>query len=114
MEKPRMRGRHGLVDHRRPGKGPRHYRDQIEADRGCQPFPLDRTERVSDLAPVGAAPVDGGGGAHERGHDGSDPHPRVAGQPVQEPPHAVAALRPAPSVTTSYTATRRSAIESHP
>ena len=108
-----MRRRHRLVDHRRPRERPRDDRDEIETDRGREPLPLDRPERVPDLAPVRPAEVDGGGGARERGDDRPDPHPAVPRQHAKEPFHAVAALRPARSMTSSYTSARRSAIESH-
>ena len=37
--KPRVRRRHRLVDHRRPGEGPRDHRDEVEADRGRRATP---------------------------------------------------------------------------
>ena len=64
------------------------HRDEVEADRGGQPLPLDRPERVPDLAPVRPAEVDGGRSANERGHDRPDPHPAVPGQLAKEPLHA--------------------------
>ena len=86
---------------------------EIEADRDDEPLPLDRTERVADLAPVRPAEVDGGARGHQCGDDRTDPHPTVARQRAHEPPHAVTAGRPARSTTSRYTSASRSAIEPH-
>jgi hypothetical protein len=108
-----MRRGHGLVDHRRPRECPRDDRDEVEPDRHDEPLPLDRPERVADLAPVRPAEVDRSARRNERADNRTDPHPTVPRQGAQESPHAVTAGRPARSTTSRYTSASRSAIESH-
>ena len=64
-----------------------------------EPLPLDRAERVPDLAPVRPAEVDGGRGANERGDHRTRSAPSGSAAAPARAAHAVAALRPTRSVT---------------
>ncbi len=51
-----MRRRHRRADHRLPGGGARDDREQVEPDRGRDPLPVHRRERVAEVAPVRPVP----------------------------------------------------------
>ena len=67
-----------LHDHGAPGKRTHEHREQVQSDRGGNPAPLDRGERVGDSAPRRPVPPERREHADGAEQDERSAHPAAA------------------------------------